>query len=347
MFLNFFKRNSYKTLNKSGFDPSLPITLTYSCPNAIRHSGGTKVIYKHVSIINQLQPGKFEAQIFHKKKLGFRCDWDFESLKFKNDFKFDPSQEIYIVHEMWAPREAPSISSAGIPYAIFVQNGYLINRKSDYFLTKFAYENAEFILCVSEHIVECVVLAFPNLKHKIIKIAVSVDSNLFKPAKLKVNTITYMPRKLKKHTELVLFFLETHLPNHWKIKAIDGLDQNEVARELGESKIFLSFSELEGIGLPPLEAALAGNKVIGYTGEAGKDYWLAPVFEEVNCGDILGFVQAILHNINAWDNQKIDNRKFEEIRKTLAKRYGHEKELSDLKALIDKIHTFYLSRNKP
>ena len=32
-------------------------------------------------------------------------------------------------------------------------------------------------------------------------------------------------------------------------------------------------SNLEGLGLPPLETAIAGNKVIGYTGEGGKEYW--------------------------------------------------------------------------
>ena len=38
-----------------------------------------------------------------------------------------------------------------------------------------------------------------------------------------------------------------------------------------EWKIFLSFSSLEGLGLPPVEAALAGNHVIGYTGEGGNE----------------------------------------------------------------------------
>ena len=32
-------------------------------------------------------------------------------------------------------------------------------------------------------------------------------------------------------------------------------------------------SNLEGLGLPPLETAIAENKVIGYTGEGGKEYW--------------------------------------------------------------------------
>ena len=31
-------------------------------------------------------------------------------------------------------------------------------------------------------------------------------------------------------------------------------------------------SNLEGLGLPPLETTIAGNKVIGYTGEGGKEY---------------------------------------------------------------------------
>ena len=32
-------------------------------------------------------------------------------------------------------------------------------------------------------------------------------------------------------------------------------------------------SHLEGLDLPPLESAIAENKVIGNTGEGGKEYW--------------------------------------------------------------------------
>ena len=35
-------------------------------------------------------------------------------------------------------------------------------------------------------------------------------------------------------------------------------------------------SNLEGLGLPALETAIAGNKVIGYTEEGGKEYWKEP-----------------------------------------------------------------------
>ena len=65
----------------------------------------------------------------------------------------------------------------------------------------------------------------------------------------------------------------------------------EVSKILNKSKIFLSFSELEGLGIPPIEAALAGNKVIGYTKSLGKEYWKKPIFTNVYNGDIKDYCQ--------------------------------------------------------
>ena len=59
------------------------------------------------------------------------------------------------------------------------------------------------------------------------------------------------------------------------------------------SCVFLAFSSFEGLALQPIEAALAGNYVIGYTGEGGKEYWKRPIFTEVNSGNINGFVKSI------------------------------------------------------
>jgi len=66
---------------------------------------------------------------------------------------------------------------------------------------------------------------------------------------------------------------------------------------LKESKIFLSFSNLEGLPLPPAEAALAGNFVVGYTGEGGNEYWKKPLFTKINSGEIKTFVKEILKKI--------------------------------------------------
>ena len=75
-----------------------------------------------------------------------------------------------------------------------------------------------------------------------------------------------MPRKLPTDSHILKIFLKENLPNKWKLQPLENLKEKELNRCLCSSKIFLSFSDFEGFGLPPLEAALAGNKVIGYTG---------------------------------------------------------------------------------
>lgn len=331
-FISKFRHFRYQLVNRPVGDDR-KLTITYLCPDAVRASGGTKVIYAHTSLINTYCTAFAEAQIFHAGNPKFRCHWQFEHLKFKDNYRFDNNHELYILHEMWAIRESMMLTSKGINYGIFVQNGYLINRKTDFTKAKIAYQHARIILCVSQDIYDCLIYLFPEAKDRIRRLHISVDSDLFKPAIVKQNVITYMPRKLKKHAELVLFYLAAHLPPHWRIEPIDKMGPAEVAKTLGESKIFMSFSELEGLGLPPIEAALAGNLVIGYTGQGGNEFWHAPLFEEVANGDIRGFAQAVLNAIERLDNSAIDEQACFKARLHLAQQYHVEQERQDLMTL--------------
>ena len=101
-----------------------------------------------------------------------------------------------------------------------------------------------------------------------------------------------MPRKLPSQARQVLYALRPYLPAGWQIQPIDNVDELTCAALLRRSKIFLAFSEFEGLPLPPLEAALAGNLVVGYTGQGGAEYWEEPNFRLVAQGDIFGFVTA-------------------------------------------------------
>ena len=87
-----------------------------------------------------------------------------------------------------------------------------------------------------------------------------------------------MSRKLPNHSSLLLFYLRNLLPNNWKIIPLRNMSEASLFKTLGKSKIFLSFSSFEGIGIPPIEAALCGNKVIGYTGGGGVEYWKGKIF---------------------------------------------------------------------
>lgn len=336
----FFKGRHYSN-DKQPYDASKPVLITYACPNAVKASGGTKVIYHHTSCINQGLHPRVQAQILHPKQPSFRCHWDFPALQFKANLRFNTQQELYIIHEMWAAREAPSVYQAGISYAIFVQNGYFIQRKAQFVQASFAYAHAQWILCVSQDIEDCLRFLFPALAHKIVRLHISVDATLFQPTQQKENIITYMPRKLKKHADLVIFFLSAHLPAHWRIEAIDGLSPEQVASTLGQSKIFMSFSELEGLGLPPIEAALAGNKVIGYTGQGGQEFWHAPLFEKIDNGDIRGFAEAVLHATTLWDNGSYHVESFKESRDKLAQQYSRAQELADLQTFTQQVADYF------
>ena len=163
-----------------------------------------------------------------------------------------------------------------------------------------------------------------------------IDSNKFIPDLQKGNIITYMPRKLPRHSRLVIFFLEQHLPEHWKIIPINNMTEKEVIETLQKSKIFLSFSELEGWGLPPIEAGLTGNKVIGYTGEGGKEYWQPPIFSEIMMGDIKSFVKEIISEIIKFDTNTGYNIDKTAINK-LSDLYSKKHENNDLLKLSKKI----------
>ena len=309
-------------------------------------SGGKKIIYQFCSNINSLKNYKGFICLVEKKRINklitsikkkFKINtqkigWEFTDLKiskkkklnwnnsnvyFKNSFVFDKEKDFIILPEIFAHFATEFFLEKKIPYAIFVQNGYAIFPTNDKQKLNLAYNNAKFILSYSKDIDECVVKAFPKSKNKILKVVPAINHKKLTPNKTKENLITYMPRKLAKHSELVLSFLQTYLPKNWKIKPLDNLTEKEVFYNLKKSKLFMSFSELEGLGMPPIEAALAGNKVIGYTGEAGKEYWSPPIFKEVKNGNIKKFCDEVLHFIR---NNKSFN--FNNQRKVLLKKYS-------------------------
>lgn len=333
--LSKIRHCKYKSVSSHISDSnSEHLKITYLCQNTLKASGGAKVIYKHTSIINTFFGDIAKAQVLHANQTSFRCNWNFDNLRFKKDYSFDSRNEIFMLHEMWAVRESKVLLEKNIRYGIFVQGGYLINRKSDFQEVKNAYENAFVIVCVSEDIYDCLIYLFPHLQSKIFKIKLSIDNNVFKCTGDKKNLITYMPRRLKRHSDLVSFFLSPYLPSGWEVKPIDGMSQHEVAKNLADSKIFLSFSELEGLGLPPIEAALSGNVVVGYSGEGGKEYWRQPLFFEISNGDVKTFAKTVLSVIDNYEKRIITIDNLKPHITQLTNNYSTENEKNSLSDLL-------------
>ena len=148
-----------------------------------------------------------------------------------------------------------------------------------------------------------------------------------------------MPRKLPSHSNLLLFYLKNLLPKKWKVLPLINVSEKKLIHTLSISKIFLSFSDFEGVGLPPIEAALSGNKVIGYVGGGGSEYWKKPIFTKVENGEIEDFAKKILSNIKSYKTSWI--KKTKKNRLLLSKYYSKKSEKDSLTLLSNKILDFF------
>lgn len=295
--------------------------------------GGIKVIYNHVSAINSLDY-QLTASVLHPFDKTFRCTWFEHSAILKTSLEFNLVNDFAIIPEVWAIPHAKLLHDLGIRYGIYVQNGYVITANGGTELDA-AYKNSDLILAISDDTAECIKIAYPECSGKVYRTHYSVNSDKFSASLDKENVICYMPRKLKKHSELVIAFLAKNLPSHWKIESIDGIDEHAVARIFGRSKIFLSFSEFEGCPLPPVEAGLSGCQVIGYTGEGAKEYWDKEIFSEIHSGDIRSFTRCILEKVAEIDRTTFSNHP--SAIKKLADTFSSKAELSDMQSLSLKV----------
>ena len=293
------------------------MNIIYLCPNSDAPCGGVKVIYRHSEMLTS---AGFNSFVYHPYDPNFRCSW------FENDVilwkvgSFNKDTDFIIVPEAWVESFGQQCVNAGLKFAIFVQNGYFIrppNGSVDILakISSNVYAAADFIMSISDNTTEMVLLSYPSaVREKLIRILPNIG-NIFNSDLdffVKEPLISYMPRKLKEHSELLSFLLRQNLPETWKLLPIERSSETEVAQTLSRSSIFLSFCDMEGCPLPPLEAAFSGNIVIGYTGQGAKEYFHPPVFREINNGDFMHFASTVFGSIAEIDGGIFTSDEFKE-----------------------------------
>jgi len=348
------------------------VNIIYLLPEMKGASGGAKVIYNHSLILNYMN-SNISSKIVHlKKDFLYKLElslakkvkffnqtfsgWDGTRMKISKKFKpkkdwyqnkvfssynlnFDKKKDFIIIPEIWAHFATDlKFVEKGINYAIFVQGFYHMNSTNNFSKLNKSYKGAKLIITTSKYSVSYLKNMFPSLSKKIFKVNLSIDSNKFK-IKKKTNLITYMPRKLPEHSSLLLFYLKNLLPKNWKILPLINVSEKKIIKSLSISKIFLSFSNFEGLGIPPIEAALSGNKVIGYVGGGGSEYWKKPIFIKVENGEIEDFAKKIIKNIKIYKNSWIKNSKKNRLQ--LSNYYSKKSEKKSLILLSNKISKFF------
>jgi len=348
------------------------INIIYLLPEMKGASGGAKVIYNHSLKLNKLRNNISSSVLHLKKKISYKIEsslskkfdmfntrysgwnpnkmrvskfyspnknWFNKDTNLKKKFSLNKNTDFLIIPEIWSHfPEDLNLKQKGIKYGIFIQGFFHMNSTNNFKKLKSSYKNAKIILISSDYNIKCFKEMFPEFQNKILRINFSINIQKFKISK-KTNTITYMPRKLPDHSQLLLFYLKNLLPKNWKIIPLENISETYLIKYLSQSKFFLSFSNLEGLGIPPIEAALSGNKVIGYTGGGGIEYWKAPIFNKIENGDISSFGKKLLYEIKNYKKDWIIKTKKNRLK--IEKKYSEETENKTLNLLINKISKFY------
>lgn len=305
-----------------------PLEITYLCPATNKPIGGIKVIYKHSELLNSLG---IKSSVYHPEKSNFSCSWFDHSAVIRSNRPFRKGSDLVVIPEIWAVQYAEHYFRNNVPYAIFVQNGYILGSVTarDISRQKQAYMNASVVLTISDDTTEAVLLAYPALdRSKICRVLPHLEDR-FSPGH-KTKTIAYMPRKMREHANKVCFYLRQYLPAGWKLVPIERLPESAVVKILAQASIFLSFSDQEGFGLPPLEAALSGALVVGYTGQGGLEYFREPNFLSVDQGNYRAYIANVIGALELVESGILSNKKFLQGIDLLKQAYSVDQEKESL-----------------
>lgn len=311
--------------------------ICYGAPPSNTPAGGVKVIYKNSEKINLIGG---QSAVWHPSADEFKCNWFDHKAKIITMSDLNAAEDFIVIPEIWASAYAEKLISDKFKYGIYVQNCYYTHVNLDVKninAIQEAYDNAEIVLSISKDTSVYLENIFNIKKDKIILQRYAINEEIFKP-NYKSKIITYMPRKMQQHSNRVMSILNKKIPKDWQIVPIDNMPEKMVAEILSKSIIFLAFSEFEGLPVPPVEAALSGNIVIGYHGEGGREYWNEPNFQLVEQGNIQKFIEITMNKIKEIDQNKIDISEINNGISYLRKYFSAEVENQFLRNLLNRVN---------
>jgi len=235
------------------------------------------------------------------------------------------------------------LKGMGFRVGIFVQNCYLthvnLSEGNDRAISQ-AYASADLILSISRDTSRYLLEVLGVPAPKLVLLRYSVDRTIFRPHD-KAKIITFMPRKMKEHSVRVVSILKDVLPAGWSLVPLDKITERQVAIAMSKSAIFLAFSEFEGLPVPPVEAALSGNVVIGYHGQGGLEYWRRPNFIAIEQGDIQRFVFEVMDTLNMIVSAQLNLEEINVGMRELAEYFSLPTERLMLQAFLRRASQFF------
>jgi hypothetical protein len=282
-------------------DTRLAPTAWFIAPDWNKVAGGMRKQYRAVDVLNSVG---LPAAIVHTRP-GFSCTW------FAHETRIAAAADVVVgPHDVIAVPEVYGSSILDLPrgvrQVILNQNAFntldQLATGGDAQAAPYA-DNPDLaaVVVVSEHNAELLRYAFPGAPIRRWRHAIDPAVH-HPPAKAAGRRIAFMPRRRSHEATQVLRLLERRgALDGWEVVAIEGRTEAEAADIMRSSAIFLSFGQLEGFGLPALEALACECLVVGFDGFAGREFFRSPFALRVDDGDVLGFARAVEHLIGRFD----------------------------------------------
>lgn len=291
-------------------------------------AGGIKQIYRQVDVLSSLG---FDAAVSVPSD-NLRPEWFDSDTKTVLASSETLTKDDYLVvgEQISKIPDGPEFSEASL--VIYVQNPYGVMKgfgKGVLGVLATYRDKVNAVICVSEHSRE--VLSW-LLKCDVYRVRYSFDRPPFGMPLKKKKMLSYMPRKAGDSLRYVVGTLQAKgviSKHNWEIFEILEMSEEEVARALGESSIFISGSTLEGFGMPPAEAMACSCVVVGFTGAAGVEFIKPEYSFPIEQGDVFALTMKIAELMSKSDDEllEIGHRASKWIRSA----YSTEKEIESIR----------------
>lgn len=190
------------------------------------------------------------------------------------------------------------------------------------------------IVSTSQYITRYIKFVHPEVVT--IPVRLGYDKSIFHAVNsVKKKQIAYMPRRRGEDAQRIIKALKRRgALKGWNVVAIDSLPAQAVANILRESMIFLSFSQREGFGLPPLEAMACGCLVVGFHGLGGAEFFDPAYCYPIPEDDICSFQETLEVLLANPEVESICKAKGIAAAKAISDKYSIERQDADAVAAI-------------
>lgn len=268
---------------------------------AKKPSGGVKILFEMTQAL--IDAGHEAAILIPGAHLypddcpaNYKPSWFETTVPVFDDVRIVTGDDIVVMHEegVWA---FDAVMANKPRYLIINQGAQssIANNVGMYITYDFVnriYQGAMGVITVSPYISEFVNHVF-GVPHEKIYLIENFMDDYFQNDVRKENNILVLDKAASLGSDLVIKVMAERYPG-WFVEVIDGYTHKQMADAMARSKIFVFFASNSGEGspMPPVEAAIAGCKVIGNSGIGGRFIFNEPIFTEVEYNDIVGFVRA-------------------------------------------------------